>query len=235
MHQSQAGSRPSRAAAAARRPGEAAEPDSPGEADESRLTALREMQLVEAHRQGDPEALGTLLRAYQKRIYAICYRMVRHPDDAIDLTQDTLMKVMEGLEGYDSRSAVSTWIIRIAMNTSLSHLRKQRLRRHASLEEDAAASGDPLKAVLAAEAELSGPHRVEQSEVHRGLGRALLAIDPAMRAVLVLRDLQDLEYQQISEVLDLPVGTVKSRLFRARAALREAAEQELGGDRSSGR
>lgn len=191
-----------------------------------RMTPLRELQLVQAHRRGDAEAIGDLLGAYERRIYAVCFRMVRHEHDARDLAQDAMVKILQGLDGYDGRSKLSTWIIRISMNSCLSHLRKQRLRRHGSIDRDwpPGAAGPPEAGGAAGE--LSPAGGVEHSEMQGILSRALGSLDPQMRAVLVLRDMQDLEYSQIAEVLDVPVGTVKSRLFRARVALRTAVEAE---------
>lgn len=183
------------------------------------LTPLREQQLVAAYRDGDQGALTELLRAYQHRVYAICYRMVPR-EDALDLTQDALVRVMEGLSSYDGRSRLSTWIIRVTMNCCLSHLRKQRIRRHASLDDEAGPGERPDSG------EPSPVERVQLSEMRAMLLRAMQRLDPALRAVLVLRDLQELDYQQIATVLGTPVGTVKSRLFRARTALRRAAEEE---------
>jgi RNA polymerase sigma-70 factor (ECF subfamily) len=198
-----------------------------GEQRSDRLTPLREMQLVEAHRAGDQEALGTLLEAYQRRVYSVCYRMLQNVDDAAELTHDALVKVIEGMGSYDGRARLSTWIISIAMNCCLSHLRKQRLRRHASLDEPGVGGGTPIGHKLVGEREPSAAQRVEQDERRAVLLKGLSGLEPQMRAILVLRDLQELEYQQIGEVLDIPVGTVKSRLFRARAALRAETEASL--------
>jgi len=192
------------------------------------LTPLVELQLLEAHRGGDPAAMGTLLEAYQRRIHSICYRMVRDGHEARDLTQDAMLRVIQGLDSYDGRSKLSTWIIRVTMNTCLSHLRKQKVRLHGSLD---AGSGTAISGPLDPRSfgELSPPGRVELAEMKLLLGRALLCLDSDMRAVLVLRDMQELEYERIAGVLEVPIGTVKSRLFRARLALRAAVEVELGG------
>ncbi len=184
------------------------------------LTPLVELQLLEAHRGGDPEALGRLLAAYQHRIYAVCWRMVHNEQDARELSQDALVKVLQGVESYDGRSRLSTWVVRVTINCCLSHLRRQRLRRHGGLE----GSAEPTTPV-----ELAPSDRVQQSEMRTALRQALLSLDPDSRAVLVLRDLQELEYDRIAEVLEVPIGTVKSRLFRARLALRSAVELELHG------
>jgi RNA polymerase sigma-70 factor (ECF subfamily) len=197
------------------------------------LTPLHEMQLLEGARAGDRDALAELLRAYQQRLFGVCYRMLRDSEAAADLTQEALVKIIEGLDRYDGRSQLSTWMIRVTMNACLSHLRKRRHRRHASLDEPTGPAGETRAARLAEPSEHSGSWHVEQSETRAVLADALERLDPQMRAILVLRDLQELEYQQIAEVLDLPIGTVKSRLFRARAALRQAVEGALGDEEHS--
>jgi len=210
----------------ATQPSHQSEPTAAG-AHPAPITPLAELQLVEAHRRGDPDAIGQLLEAYQRRLYSICYRMVRNEHDARDLTQDSLVRVIQGLDSYDGRSKLSTWIIRVTMNTCLSHLRKQRLRRHGSL--DVASENSPAGPIdPRSMGELQPSSRVEHSEMRLVLGRAMMRLDPDMRAVLVLRDMQDLEYQSIAHSLEVPIGTVKSRLFRARLALRTAVEAELG-------
>lgn len=192
----------------------------------------QELALLEAWRHGDSSAMSTLLRGYQARVYAVCFRMLRSADEASDLTQESLVRILEGLHTYDGRSQLSTWIIRVAMNCCLSHLRKQKLRRHASLDDFGQRSGSwaSLGAALPAheDGEPAGARGVERSEQRVAVVRALARLDPEARAIVVLRDTQGLEYQQIGEVLGIPVGTVKSRLFRARAALRDLTEQELG-------
>ncbi len=200
--------------------------------DPSRVTPLRELQLVEAYRRGEPEAMDELLGMYQRRIYSVCYRMLRHEQDAHDLAQEAMVKILQGLESYDGRSKLSTWIIRVAMNCCLSHLRRERVRRTTSLDGVWDEDGSPRLQNLPVRGELSGAGRVEQAELRAILERSLHSLDPQMRAVIVLRDIQDLDYQQIGTVLGVPVGTVKSRLFRARAALRAVAELEF--DRAAG-
>lgn len=200
-----------------------------------RLTPFRELQLVEAHRDGDPQALTELLQAYQHRLYAICYRMVRDVEEAGDLTQDALVKIIENLDSYDGRSKLSTWIIRITINGVLTHLRKKKVRRAHSLDSPdvryGAASDAEETGVLepADHGEPSAHERIEQQEQREALIRGLMRLEPDTRAILVLRDMQGLDYEQIGLVFDVPVGTVKSRLFRARAALRGQVEREGGG------
>jgi RNA polymerase sigma-70 factor, ECF subfamily len=204
------------------------------------LTPLRELQLVEGHRAGDADALTELLQAYQHRIYSVCHRMVRNADDAADLTQETLVKVIEGLDTYDGRAKLSTWVIRVAMNCCLTHLRKEKVRGRVGAHQADFGRAD-LKSACRDEGwasvrpgtggrrdgELSAPQRVEQAEMMQMLRAAVMELDPDMRAVLVLRDMQGLEYEQIGQALDVPLGTVKSRLFRAREALRATMEARM--------
>lgn len=173
-------------------------------------------------------ALGELIGLYQDRLFAICLRMVsgdRHA--AADLTQESLLKIIQGLGGYDGRSKFSTWAIRVAMNVCLSYLRSSKVRKHAALD-DGADTGFGEKAGLGQSLEqgreLSGAEGVELVERRRRVAAALASIEPEQRSVLVLRDVQGLDYEQIGDVLQVPVGTVKSRLFRARLALRDAIE-----------
>lgn len=197
------------------------------------LTPLRELQLVEAYRAGDPEAIGTLLRAYQRRMFSVCYRMLRNDEEARDLTQEAMVKVLEGLPSFDARARLSTWIIRVTMNCCLSYLRKRKLRRHASIDAPPASVGPGMRegsqplggsGMLVDPGEPGPDRRVELGEQREALMRGLDVLDPQMRAILILRDMHDLDYLQIAEVLDKPVGTIKSRLFRARLALRQAME-----------
>ena len=211
----------------------------------NRLTPLRELQLVEKIRKGGSaghEALCDLVRGYQKRIYSICARMVRQRDDAADLTQETMIKIIEGLPSYNGQSKLSTWVIRVAMNCCLSHIRREKLRAHESLSTGSSADPDGAgrsdhpgvagsKRGLSTSSESREPsplQRIQQQQNRDVILAALANIEPDMRAILVLRDLQDLDYQQLAEVLEIPIGTVKSRLFRARAALRHEVESRGG-------
>jgi RNA polymerase sigma-70 factor (ECF subfamily) len=191
-----------------------------------------EAALVRAAQAGDRDALTHLLHGHQERIYNICYRMVRNADQAGDLTQESLVRILEGFDSFDGRSAVSTWITRVTINCCLSQLRRERLRRHGSID-DRPPEGVSLAELLRQHREQTGVQRIQREEARGILMDALRRLEPTMRAIIVLRDLQDLDYQAIADVLEIPVGTVKSRLFRARAALR-AEVSELAADRERG-
>jgi len=193
------------------------------------MTQQVEPQLVRQVMAGDRSALGDLLEQCHKRLFNICLRMVSNRDDAAELTQDAMLKIIEHIGDYNGKSQITTWMIRIAMNLCISHLRKRKLRRHPSLDAPAA-GGDhddqasPLRHLLE-DAGNPGPQvRVQERELIGKMHDALEQLDEQFRAVIVLRDLGELDYAQIADTLAVPVGTVKSRLFRARLALRKAME-----------
>jgi RNA polymerase sigma-70 factor, ECF subfamily len=190
----------------------------------------REALLVQAAQAGDQQARAELLVGYERRLYTVCYRMLGDREEARDLTQEALMKIIAGLGGYDGRAAFSTWAIRVAMNTCLSHLRKQKLRRHASLEALEEGRDGESGRQIGLSREQSPGRGVELEQMRRKLQWALLQLDPQMRSVLVLRDIRGLDYEQIAGVEDIAVGTVKSRLFRARLALRQALSRADRGE-----
>jgi len=191
----------------------------------------RELELVEQIRAGDQGAWTELLERYQNRLYTICLRMVSDRHLAADLTQDAMVKIILGLETYDGRSKLSTWMIRVTMNVCLSRLRSEKLRRHASMDAMREASergSEPnlrLTTPFEQAREPTSSERIELDERRRILAEAMGRVAPEQRAILILRDARGLDYEQIAEVLDIAVGTVKSRLFRARTALRRAAEK----------
>lgn len=196
------------------------------------MTQLSEKELLGRIRRGDQAALGQLLQNYHKRLYNVCLRMVSNRDDAAEATQEAMLKIVQHIDHFRGDAQLSTWMIRIAMNQATTLLRRRRVRQSVSLDQGANPGGNPgagaaddqaraLRLHLADSREPSPQQRVQQKETHAQLHTALGLLEEDFRAVLVLRDLQEMDYQQISEVLDLPMGTVKSRLFRARLALRQ--------------
>ncbi|MDX2115695.1 MAG: RNA polymerase sigma factor [Planctomycetota bacterium] len=173
---------------------------------------------------GEPGALEGLLVAAQPRLLAVCLRFTNDVHLARDLCQDALVRIIRGLPEFQARSKPSTWMIRIAMNVCLTQRRREKLRGRVVAESgrDAGAGGE--KASLE-----PGPgSRVEGTEERERLAAALARLAPESRAILILRDAQGLDYADIAEVLEVPVGTVKSRIFRARTALREEMERPGG-------
>jgi RNA polymerase sigma-70 factor (ECF subfamily) len=194
------------------------------------MDPITDTTLIEQIQQGDRSALGTLLQRHQQRLYNVALRMVSNRDDAAEVTQDAMLKVCEHIDGFRSDAQVTTWMTRIVMNLSISLLRKRKVRNHISLEsagpsangEDQATS---LRQFLSNPGEPGPGDRVETGEMLTFLKQAIARLDDDFRAVLVLRDIEQMDYQQIAEVLELKVGTVKSRLFRARLALRQEVQK----------
>jgi len=189
-------------------------------------------RLVLAIRAGDPDAWTRLIERYQVRVFSVCVRMVRDRELANDLTQDAFIKIIKGLDTFDERAKLSTWVYRVTMNVCLSKLRSEKLRRHASLETLAAGPGkdqERRSELGFAQVREPGAERgVEDDEERERMLAALEVLSEEHRAILVLRDGRGLEYEQIADALDIPIGTVRSRLFRARAALRQAMERTGG-------
>jgi len=188
-----------------------------------------ETRLIARARTGDAGAMGLLLRAYQQRVFSLCSRMVNHREDAADLTQDVLTKMITGLGGFDGRSSLSTWVYRLAVNTSISHLRKRRTARAGGGTPpenlgEMTESGDSWPK-SGTDGEPTAEENVQTNEQRAVLLRALGGLSDEARALLVLRDGRGLDYETIAEVLGLRIGTVKSRLFRARLALRKALQE----------
>jgi len=149
-----------------------------------------------------------LLRSHHDRLYAVCRRLTGNDADAADATQETLLAVVRGLRNFDGRSRFTTWSYRIAVNASLDELRRRRRRPEPGLEEY--------------EQEPAG-HRATDasgtSDLRLDVDAALRRLAPEFRAAVVLRDLCGLDYAEIAEVLDIPPGTVRSRIARGRANL----------------
>ena len=173
--------------------------------------------LLRAAASGDRSAVAKLIEPEVDRVYAVCLRMVGRPEVARDLAQDALVKAIRGLPDFDGKAQIGTWITRIAMNTALSWLRSQ---KRSDRRLKAVAEG-LMDAVLGGSVEPAPAWSVQWEERRATVARAMDRLTPEHRAVLVLRDVRGLEYDQIGAVLDIASGTVKSRLFRARAALRD--------------
>lgn len=184
-----------------------------------------ESRLIARARAGDAAAMGALLEAYRQRVFGLCSRMLGQRDDAADLTQEVLTKFLTGLGGFDGRSSLSTWVYRLAVNTVISHLRRRRtIRAAGSSAVGREPEGEGPWPDSAPSREPGGEESVQTTEQRAILLRALDELGDEARTLLVLRDGRDLDYDTIAEVIGLPLGTVKSRLFRARVALRKALQ-----------
>ncbi len=175
--------------------------------------------LVAAAQRGDRRALETLLDRHHDRVRAVCWRLTGNGADADDATQEALIAVVRGLARFDGRSAFTTWLYRIATNAALDELRRRRRR---PLPDP-----DLVDRLAASPGAGAGVEWVAERDV---LDRALRQLPEEYRIAVVLRDVGNLDYAEIADVLQIPPGTVRSRIARGRASLAAA----LGGNQTVG-
>jgi RNA polymerase sigma-70 factor (ECF subfamily) len=171
---------------------------------------------------GDPAAFGALVRQYQDRLYNTVYRLVANAEDAQDVVQDAFLSAYQSLDSFKGDSLFFTWLYRIAVNTAISHKRKQRV----VLSIDAGRNGDsPAQPLDVSEYSRPG-EAMERAEEERRVQDALSRLSPEHRTVLILKDMEGQKYETMAEVLQVPIGTIRSRLHRARAELRELLQRD---------
>jgi RNA polymerase sigma-70 factor (ECF subfamily) len=182
--------------------------------------------VIERVRSGDPDAFSILVDRYQDRIHSVVLNYVNNRDDAMDIVQDTFLKAYQKLKTFDSASGFYTWLYRVAINTSIDHLRKKRARGVESLDDDkyAQVGFEPVSTDPSVD-----PERVAiRSEQAAMLRKAVSALSHKLRAVAVLHDVEGLSQEEVAQILGIPTGTVKSRVSRARSELRYALRGLVG-------
>ena len=173
-------------------------------------TVADDRELVSAAQAGDRAAMDALLRRHYDRIFALCRRVTGSDADGADAAQEALIAIVRGLPRFDGRARFSTWVYRVATNVCLDELRRQRRRPVPGLgDADEAAAADPIDDVPLLEDRVGD--RID-------IDAALATLPPDFRAAVVLRDVCQLDYAEISQVLGIPPGTVRSRITRGRAA-----------------
>jgi RNA polymerase sigma-70 factor (ECF subfamily) len=190
-------------------------PDFDGEIS---LEESTDMQLVERARRDDITAYDELVRRYQERIYATIYHMTSNHEDANDLAQDTFVKAYRALKSFKGDSSFYTWIYRIAVNKTINFLKQRKNRVQMSLNDlDFHAENDPDLVALVSD---KTPRRdLGLSELQEKLNGAMQRLSEHHRMVVTLHDVQGLSHEEIGEIMDCNVGTVRSRLFYARQQL----------------
>jgi RNA polymerase sigma-70 factor, ECF subfamily len=181
-------------------------------------------QLIAECLRGDPLAFGVLVRHYQDRLFNTVYRMVGNAEDAQDVVQEAFLNAYQSLEGFKGDSLFFTWLYRIAVNTAISFKRKQRV----SLSLNPGRNGEPgIDPADVSQASRPG-HSLEQAEQEHRIQQALNRLSTEHRAVLIMKDMEGQKYEAMAEILQVPIGTIRSRLHRARLELRELLEQDEG-------
>ena len=190
------------------------------------MIALCEQELIRRAADGDKSAFEVLMTTYQKQVYNLALRMCGHEEDALDLAQESFIRAWSGLKSYRFDAAFSTWLYRLTSNVCIDFLRREKRRKiipiHFADDEDN-------------EQELSLPdpgpgteENVLQKAEREAIAGAITQLEPEYRHAFVLRVVNDLSYQEIADVLDIQVGTVKSRIARAREKIRKILLTEPG-------
>ena len=182
--------------------------------------------LVRGAQRGDPQAFRALVERYQRRVYQLALGMVRDPDEAMDITQETFVRVHRYLPSFKGDSSFFTWTYRIATNLCLDAARKRGLRNRVAMDEQDAeieARMDPPSAALA------GPQRAAlNAELKVKIEEALQDLSENHRAILLLREVEGLSYEELAHTLGIRKGTVMSRLFHARLKMQRKLREYLG-------
>lgn len=190
-----------------------------------------EAKLIERLVARDERAFNELVQAYGRRVSALVLRMLGNRAEAEDLTQEVFVQVFKAIGTFRGDSKLSTWIYRIAVNLCKNRSKYLRVR-HAGEQDELEAVAERVPLGQATKANVAQIERPDEAmagkQVERIVQNAILQIDPTFRECLILRDVEELSYEEIEQITGLPAGTVKSRIFRARAQLKEIVEKQLG-------
>ncbi|MCM3904124.1 MAG: sigma-70 family RNA polymerase sigma factor [Pyrinomonadaceae bacterium] len=174
-------------------------------------TATSDEQIVERALTGDAEAFGEIVHRWERRIFALAYGMLGREDDARDATQETFLAAFRNLRGFRGEAKVSSWLHRIAVNQCITRQRRAQVRKEAAIEDEeerhAANFSSPM--------ELSPARMAEGRESIDAVRRAVNSLPLDLRQVVLMKEFEELTFREIAEALDLPLSTVKSRLYTA--------------------
>jgi len=190
------------------------------------LNGVDELDLVTRARAGDQSAFSELVNRYERKIYRLAKHITQNDEDAEDVLQETFLKAYEHLNGFQGNSKFYTWVVRIAVNEALMKLRKRRSDRTVPLDEPVD-TGEEMVTREIAVWEDNPEQRYSREEIHEILTSAVDDLKPDFRTVFVLRDIEELSTEETAEALGLSIPAVKSRLLRARLALREKLTRQF--------
>ncbi|MDB4894064.1 MAG: polymerase ECF-type sigma factor [Firmicutes bacterium] len=178
--------------------------------------------LVERAKRGDVQAFEQLISQYEKKVFNTAYRLTGNYEDAADVAQEAFLRAYSSIPEFRGDSSFATWLFRIVHNACLDELRKRKRQRATSLDETVAGEDGEMDRQLAVADASDGPEQaLERVEVQRTVQESISALDEEYRLVVVMRDIQGYSYNEIADALGINLGTVKSRLNRARNALKE--------------
>ena len=183
------------------------------------MTDLQEKDLIRKAKQGDMLAFEELILKHEKIVYNLALRMMNHSEDAMDISQEVFLKAYRSLSNFDERSAFSTWLYRITHNTCIDEIRKRKGKQTYSLEEDLESEDGSMQRQVADDGD-TPEESLMRKEQKSEILRALDTLSEEHKAAIILRDVKGLSYEEIAEILELSLGTVKSRINRARNQLK---------------
>jgi RNA polymerase sigma-70 factor (ECF subfamily) len=185
-----------------------------------------EKLLIKKSQSGDVESFELLISSYDKRAYNIAYRIMGNEEDAKDMAQEALLRVFKSLKDFKGQAAFSTWLYRIVTNVCLDELRRRKNEKYVSIDSTIHTDSGELHMELCSDKETPENiyERVEQREL---IKNAIKEMSEDYRSVIILRDIQGFSYEEISVILDCSLGTVKSRINRARTMLRDKLKQSM--------
>jgi len=174
-------------------------------------TLTSDENIVERALTGDADAFGELVRRWERRIFALAYGMLGREEDARDATQETFIAAFRNLRGFRGEAKVSSWLHRIAVNQCITRQRRAKVRSETALEDEVEKNAGSF----AAPATYSPAGVVESRQVTRAVRRAVNSLPVELRQVIVMKEFEELTFKEIADALDLPLSTVKSRLYTA--------------------
>lgn len=197
----------------------------PGVSSQS-LAGLPDPEVVEEARRGSEAAYRELLTRYERPVFSLVFRMVRDRETAEDLSQETFIKVLNNLDRYSPEFKFSSWLFKIANNLTIDHLRRRRVDTISIEGAPDAVTAESAKAtsIAVVSGDESPLEELESRELGTAIERAIGKLRPEYRACIMLRHVEDKSYEEIAEIVKLPLGTVKTYIHRARHELRAALE-----------
>ena len=180
-------------------------------------------QLVQAILEGNSNAFKGLVEQYQTRVYNVIYGMVHNREDAKELTQDTFIKAYKKLDSFQIGTKFYTWLCRIAVNTTIDHIRRMKLRQTTEFDENIAVSQDG--SIDDSHYSDNPEKKALNDELKKAIVEAIDQLPEDQKQVLILKEIDGLSYKEIAEIVGVPHGTVMSRLFYARKKMQEILEQ----------
>lgn len=191
-----------------------------------------DLELVERAQKGDREAFKELVEKYQRKVYSICFGMLKNSEDSMDVSQEVFIKVYRYLEKFNQQSSFYTWLYRITVNLCIDHIRKHSRAKSVDYDDSIMRDGEVEgeENILPSTLGINPDKVYGRKELRKKMLEALETLSEKHRTILILREVEGLSYEEIAEVLNISKGTVMSRLFHARRYFQDALSEYLDAD-----